>query len=140
MRLYDKKQTGAEMKRLVKKYHTDLPRKLRELSITEFFEKIKNLKYRRDKKPVEIVARPKILLSGYFSGLDCKKKAELMAAFFTLKKIPWRFIAVSQRPDKSIHHVFTQYWATGRGWLNADATYKKYRLNQPKKVTAWEIL
>jgi len=138
-RLTDKAQTGREMYRLTHQFHTDLPAELKKKSFNDFFNLVKNMRYHRDLKPIEVVARPKYLLSGFDKGLDCKKKAILIGAYLKAKKIPFRFVAVSQVPSGRIHHVFPQA-KIGGNWINTDATYPEYYPGQPKKVTAFEVL
>jgi hypothetical protein len=54
--------------------------------------------------------------------------------------IPARALAVSEMPNKKIHHVFPQGLIGGR-WRNIDATYSKYKLFAKKpRVTYAEIL
>ena len=150
-KLEDKAQTGVEMKRLVLKYADDLDRimvsrrgeikKLTDFTLSEFFDFVRKIPYAIDNKPIEVVARPLILIKNRDSGLDCKKKAILMGAYFAKKKIwPWRFIASSRRLDGKIHHVFPQIYIAGK-WKNTDATYSDYQLYQPKPdCTKAEIL
>ena len=156
MRLDSKDQTGRAMYGLVRQYAGDLSRAyvrrggklvpLSSLPLLDFYNVVKTLPYRRDKKPVEVIGRPKVLLHGdVFTGLDCKKKAVLLGSWLRLngRRIPgfqgWRFISVSTRPDKKIHHVFNQIKLNGR-WLNLDGTYADYEPFQKKYVTKVEVL
>jgi hypothetical protein len=83
---------------------------------------------------------PEIILQGAENniGADCKKKAILIASWFQLREIPWRFVTSSTRKDKRHHHVFVQF-DNGAGWINADATYPRMRIGDIKKVTDSEI-
>jgi len=147
--LEDKAQTAAAMKFLVRRFSKDLDhvyvqknRKMvpvSSLTLEEYFSVVKDIPYRMDKKPVEVVARPRITFENRSLGADCKKKGIAMAAYCQRKRIPWRFVGSSRRPDKRIHHVFTQAMISGR-WQNIDATYPHYRPYQHKEVTAAEIL
>jgi hypothetical protein len=143
--LRDKKKTVNKINYIVNKYFRDIclfnkmgiP--LDKLTLKNYYSFIKNIPYRRDQKPVEILLRPKYLLVGKDIGLDCKKKSILMASFCKAKKIQYRFVCVSQRPDKRLHHIFTQV-NIGKGWKNADATYSDNKLFQDKQYTKMEII
>lgn len=111
---------------------------LSQFTLSEFFDYVRMIPYRRDPRGTEITARPEILL-GSFPALDCKKKAILCGAYLQANGIPHRFIACSQRADRKIHHVFTQA-KIGDDWKNVDPTYAKYRLFEPKTLTKAEVL
>lgn len=119
------------------------PVALAKLPLTEYHDFVRRIPYRRDDKPVEVVSRPKYILQCAGGGADCKKKAILLGAWFQARGLrplrQWRFIAVSKRPDREIHHVLPQVLVSGV-WRNADATYKYMRLYQPQRVTAMEVL
>lgn len=135
VRLHNKNQTGKEMHRLISKYSSDLDNvKLRRgnqlvpfsfLPMDEAFNFVKNIPYRRDLKPIEVVARPGKIMLNRGVGMDCKKKAILLASYFRQRGIPWRLIASSRLPSGRIHHVFPQMCFCGT-WLNFDATYPHY--------------
>lgn len=147
--LFDKSQTAREIKSLVNKYSSDLEDvflstrsgnlRMNELSLTDFFNFVRKIKYRRDPKPIEIVSRPSYLLKYRSLGWDCKKKAILIASWCKENGIPYRFIGSSNRPDKAIHHIFVQGNIDGE-WINLDATYSNYRIGESKQVTKAEIL
>ena len=112
------------------------------LTLSEYFDFVKNIPYRRDIEPVEVVARPKIIFSNYIQGVgkDCKKAAVLMGAYLNRKKIPWRLVVVSTRPDKELHHIFPQGDVYLNGdFLNLDCTYSYMRPFTVKTVTKAEI-
>jgi len=155
-RLFDKNQTGRKMYGLIDKYSADISRTyikkngrlvpLSSLPLLDYYNVVKNLPYLRDEKPIEVVARPRLLLDGNFRGLDCKKKAVLIGSWLHKngrRSIPgfmgWRLISVSTRPDKKIHHVFPQVKINNK-WLNLDATYSDYKPFQRKVVTRAEVL
>jgi hypothetical protein len=155
-RLYSKDQTGRKMYGLIQKYSGDLRNtyirkngrlvSLASLPLLDYYNVVRKMPYLRDKKPVETIARPRLLLNGEFSGVDCKKKAILIGSWLRLngrRSIPgfqgWRLISVSTRPDKKIHHVFPQVKIGGE-WLNLDATYSDYKPFQKKLVTKAEVL
>lgn len=149
--LVDKEQTAAAMHAVVTNHANDLDgvsvvlngntRLLSSMSISEMFDYIRKIPYRFDPKPREIVARPSLLLELQGVGIDCKKKAILMAAFLQryYPEIPWRFVSTSRRPDKRITHVFVQAFI-GDAWINLDCTYFPYYPGQPKVVTNMELL
>lgn len=147
--LLDKDQTGRRMYDLIKRFARDLDsiyvRKsgklvpLSKLTVRQFFDLIRRMKYRRDTKPIEVVARPRHIFRYQGLGMDCKKKSVAMGSWCSLNSVPWRLIASSSRPDRRIHHVFCQGRFNGR-WKNLDATYAKYRPFQNKNVTAAEVL
>jgi hypothetical protein len=147
--LYDKKQTARDMYRLVNRYYKDLDvffirsgKKLvpiSQLSFIKFYDMVKKLPYRKDIKPKEITARPLYLLRFPGTGLDCKKKSILIGSYMRKKNIPYRFIASSRKKNGRIHHVFPQVLLCGI-WMNADATYSRFNLFEPKQVTRAEVL
>jgi hypothetical protein len=147
--LQDKEQTARKIKDLVNQYYSDLDSvfvvnrgvnmKITDLSLSDFFDLVKNIPYRRDPRPVEVVARPYYLFKHRGLGLDCKKKSILCAAYFKYRGLPFRFIGSSNRPDKKVHHIFPQVKLDNE-WLNFDATYSNYKLFGPKQVTAMGVL
>lgn len=147
--LTSKEQTGAEMHRLINTYYNDvnntivsngekyLP--LSELTVEEAFDFVKNLPYKVDTAPIEIVSRPSILIKNSSNGLDCKKKSILICSYLKSNGIPFRLIASSQRPDGRIHHVFPQM-KLNKKWCNLDATYPENNIYEKKIVTKAEVL
>lgn len=141
--LRDKKQTGRKMHWLIKKFCTDLSniyvknKSLAEFGLKDFFDYVKNIPYLQDVKPIEIIARPKILLSGM--SLDCKKKAILMSCWCVLNGFDYRLATTSSRKDKRIHHVFCQAFID-KEWKNLDSTYNNYELFDAKTVTKIEFI
>lgn len=110
------------------------------LSPLEVHEVVRNIPYNRDHEPVEVVARPARLLNGEFSrGLDCKKKATLIAAWAARRGYPFKLVATSKRPDRKFHHVFPVVRLRGE-WVNMDATYSTMRPGTVKRGTAFEVL
>lgn len=147
--LIDKKQTIARIFELCEKYAGDLKsisaednyelKPLADFSLISFFNFVKNIPYRRDVEPIEIVARPKIIIERAFNGAgkDCKKAAVLIGSYLTLAGRPWRLATVSTRPDKMIHHIFPQV-KTDIEYKNLDATYSYMRPFEPKQCTKVE--
>lgn len=109
------------------------------MPLVEYFNYVKDIPYRRDPKPREIIARPLHIARFQNFGADCKKKSIMIAAWLKANKIPFRFIASSRRPDKRVHHVFPQGKISGQ-WINLDATYKNGKIAMPRNDTKQEIL
>jgi hypothetical protein len=140
--LRTKYRTVQEIKYAVDRFAGDLKRfpKIMNMNLPQFFDFVKKIPYQRDVPQREIVSRPLYLLT-VFPSLDCKKKSILMACFIALKygADSVRFVLSSNRPDKQIGHVFTQFY-NGKDWINADATYPQNILGQKKRVTNYEIV
>jgi len=152
--LTSKKQTGRKMYAIVERFHNDLRTTfspdgrvpLADLPMEQFFSLVKNIPYRKDEKPVEVLARPAHILRFARLGMDCKKKNSLMAAFLRCQEsgaypngIPYRFVASSRRADKRVHHVFCQAKLNGH-WSTLDPTYAWYEPGAVKEVTYAEVL
>jgi hypothetical protein len=147
--LRNRKQTSDEIKRIASTYDKDLDNiKLRvngrivpvsQLPLEDYFDFVRKLPYKRDKEPIERVGRPAWIMENIGAGIDCKKKSVLMASYFHYHRTPYRLVGSSRRPDKQIHHIFTQMLHNGE-WINMDATYSNYKIAQVKHVTAKEIL
>lgn len=136
-RLQSRVQTGTAIYKMAE-YYEDLG-KLLDLTLQDFFNYVKKIPYIEDSEN-EIVSRPKYILSKTLPGADCKKKAVLIGAWLTAHGIPWRLVAISERPDRQIHHVFPQAFLLDK-WKTIDATYPEYRLFSPKQyATKAEIL
>lgn len=147
--LFNKNQTAKKMYYLVDRYFKDLSKfktkkngkiiPITKLNIIEFFNFVRKIPYRKDIKPIEVVARPKTIIKYRQKGADCKKKGILMGAYFKFKNVPYRFMSSSRKPSGRIHHVFPQIYVNGK-WKNMDATYKHYKPFQKKIVTNSEAL
>lgn len=146
--LFDKEQTVKNIRYLVNNFHDDLDSILIEpelipihkAPLNRFFSFVKNIPYRKDTKPVEVISRPYYIIKHKDLGMDCKKKAILIASYAECNDIDYRFIASSSRPDKKIHHIFVQF-KIGNVWKNVDATYSHYKLFAVKNnLTYSEIL
>jgi len=150
--LRDRHQTASAMRRIIRQYAGDLLKGKKitnrdgrdvppgRLSLEEMFDFVKDIPYKTDIEPSEIIGRPKILLEGADGGLDCKKKAILMAAWCEVNGTPWELFGSSIRKDKDIHHVFPGVCLNGKTWTNIDATYPENRIGERKNVTAAEVL
>lgn len=148
MRLYSwplrsKYRTVKEIKYAVDNFHGDLKDfpLLSGMKLPEYYDYVKKIPYVRDIKDVEIVSRPRFLLT-HFPALDCKKKSILMGSYMREKYGPgsYRYVLSSNRPDRQICHIFTQVLVDGERWVNADATYPQNILGQKKRVTNFEIV
>jgi len=146
--LRDKTQTIARIFQVARVYYHDLENIYIEkrgnripvsaLQLSDFFNFVKSLPYKRDGANLEIVARPFIILQRVKNyGRDCKKACVLLGSFFNLNSLKWRIVTVSTRGDKEIHHVFPQL-KTNTGYVNYDATYSSMKPGENKIVTAAE--
>jgi hypothetical protein len=148
-RLKSKDQTGNEMHRLISVYCNDLDHVMifrrgmltpfSSLPLNEAYEFVRRIPYRKDRKPIEVVARPAEIIRQKDNGMDCKKKAIVLSAYLRRRGLPYRLIASSRLPSRRIHHVFPQLGFNGQ-WLNFDATYPNYRPFERKQVTKMEVL
>lgn len=143
--LFDRINTAKKIKDIIFHYADDLKNiyvdnvPLSDFTLEKFFDYVKNIKYRRDTKPIEVISRPYYIIKHKNLGMDCKKKTILLSCFFSLNNIPYRLIGSSRRIDKKVHHIFPQIKIYGQ-WKNADATYSDYDLFEPKEVTYSEVL
>jgi hypothetical protein len=147
--LRNKYQTARVIKDLVNDYkndlravkvlkgHREIP--INDLSLKDYFNYVKNIPYRQDRNPLEIVVRPYYILKHQNLGMDCKKKAILIGSYCKLNNIPFRFIGSSKRSDKKVHHIFPQILLNGE-WKNFDATYDYYKPFERKNLTYAEVL
>ena len=137
--LEDRIQSGDRIYESAK-YFQDLGKYL-DLGLNDFFNFVRTIPYKEDTNGIEVTSRPKYLITQKpFKGLDCKKKAILMGAWFNAHNIPWRLVAVSERDDNEIHHVFTQAQLEGE-WRNVDPTYSDFKIFEGKPaVTYGELL
>jgi hypothetical protein len=146
--LRDKKQTGEAMYNLCYAYNGDLQviwlKKgngsqcpLSELPLRTFYDFCRKIPYKEDTRPVEVIGRPLELVR--LPAMDCKKKSVMMGSYASFKKIPFRFIASSNRPSGQIHHVYPELFINGK-WVTYDATYSNYFIGMNKRTTAKEVL
>jgi hypothetical protein len=147
--LKNKYQTAKKIKRIINDYKNDLRAvhivkngveiPISDLPLLDFFRYVKNIPYRKDKTPLEILVRPYYILKHQGLGMDCKKKSILIGAYCKLNNIPVRFIGSSKRIDKRVHHIFPQIFDNGE-WKNFDATYNYYHPFENKILTHAEVL
>lgn len=144
-RLHDKQETGQEMYNLARNYHTDIDafevngQPLSKIPFPQYFDIIRAIPFRQDTTGIEVVSRPFHLFSTPFNGWDCKKKGIALASWLESNNIPWRFVAVSRRPNGDIHHVITQANLNG-AWHDIDATYRHNDLYRQQAWTNQEPL
>lgn len=137
--LTDKDQTARAMYSLVERYHQDIMRlpalgvMLGQLGINSLFDIVKKIPYKRDPANIEILMRPEIIWKRRRAGMDCKKKAILIAAWARHNLGPgsYKFVATSSAPNGRLHHVFPVV-KIGNGWIILDGTYRIQKINQPK--------
>lgn len=142
---YDGKEaTGREMYRMVSDFWLDVA-PFMVWDFPDWFDFVRAIPYVSDDQLfpdqiVELLSRPWWLLDPrLFPGMDCKKKAILIACWAYANRCPFRFLAVSEVPSKKIHHVFPQI-DFGNGWENCDATFPSYRIGQKYPITYAEEL
>lgn len=139
-----KEDTGQQMAKDVESFYLDLGPFLK-WSFESWFDYVRLIPYTSDferfpKRVIELLSRPKFLLDRFlFPKIDCKKKAILIASWARGHGLAYRFLAVSQKPNKSIHHVFPQI-DFGGGWVNVDATFPCFRIGQGQSITYGEEL
>lgn len=132
-------QTARWMYFLAENYADDLG-PLARMPLLDFHSFVAALPYESDDRAWgdpfrEVVARPSYILemlkNQQVAGIDCKKKAILLGAWATRNGVPWELVAMSERPDKEIHHVFPVF-RMGEKWVNMDATYNRHALGAAK--------
>jgi hypothetical protein len=133
-RLRNVEQTGAEMERLVRTYSCDVA-DLDNLNIFKMFRYVANLKYIADPMGIELVQRPKFVRSKKARFRDCDDKSILLGAWLYRRKIPFRFIAVSTKPNKKLHHVLIECRFKNGSKKYLDATYPQNKIFQHKPFT-----
>ena len=126
-------QTGEQMKRLCCEYYKDISC-FNFMTLGQYFNFVKDLPYLADPKNIEFLSRPGASLLGSAKYRDCDDKAILIGSYLILKKIPFRFIAVSTNPAKKIHHVLVEAQIKNCR-LFIDATYPKNKLFELKRYT-----
>jgi hypothetical protein len=150
--LKNRTQTARRIKHLVEQFYLDLNLcfivkankqiPLTKLTLEEYFDFVKNIPYRKDPRPVEIVSRPYYIIKHRALGMDCKKKNTLIASFLRIKNFKYRAIGQSTRPDGQIHHIFFELWEPDlKQWKPVDATYPTNKIfQQNKNETNREVL
>lgn len=127
------------MHKMVRGYWSDLGPYL-SWGFSPWFDFVRVIPYESDEKRfggrvLEVLSRPSYLLDrDIFPRIDCKKKAILIASWAYGNGLPYRFLAVSSRPDGQVHHVFPQI-DFGAGWVNCDATFPEFEIGQGHSIT-----
>lgn len=140
--LKSQKQTANKIKSIIERYYTDLcdivlsGKRLSDYSLNEIFNYTKNVPYLEDKRGIELVGRPKRLLSLPF--LDCKKKTILLCSWAKCNNISYRLVGSSQNKNGNIHHIFPQFYLQDN-WINIDGTYNTNKIGDTKEVTNYEL-
>jgi len=138
---------GQYMYHFAEGYPQDLDG-LQNLPFPVFYNRVKNIPYQSDEDLfpesmdgiIEVLARPKYLLNKrLFPALDCKKKSILCGAWASENDKPFFFYAVSEKPNKKIHHVIfgMDY---GQGFKLIDPTFPEFELGQELPITYAEVL
>jgi len=134
-KLKDRIQSGRHMERIIKTYSDDIS-PLDDLSLNEYFDFIKKIPYQEDGQN-EMLDRPKELLNPKkWPGLDCKKKAILMASYLQKRGLKWALVAVCEKLGDDIHHVYTLL-KNGTRFYPLDPTFstaKFLKINRPYKA------
>ena len=116
-------QTAAQMVRMVRQYATDLGEKA-SWPLPKFFRFVADLEYRADPKGHESLSRPALAMGESWPWRDCDDKAIMIGSWCWINKIPFKFVASSKRPDKTLHHTWVMAEMFGKQ-LPLDATYPK---------------
>lgn len=121
--------TGQYMGRLSVQYAMDAV-DLVTLNLTELQELIRSWPYVADPRGLEWVQRPSYTISGKGPFRDCDDRAIVVGAYAELRGLPFRFVAVGNRPGHP-HHVVCEV-QVGETWIVVDGTYPTDRLNSPR--------
>ncbi len=113
--------TGRLMRRIAITFASDVVPYLT-LSPLQFYERVRDIPYRGDPDQLEFLQRPAITLSGKGAGGDCDDKAIALASYYSMNRVPFRFVAGSRKVNGPLHHVWVQVYIEGR-WVDLDATY-----------------
>jgi len=115
------KFTGPLMHEMVERYRHDMtPFAL--MSAVEVFDILAHIPFRPDPPDCEMLQRPYYTLSESGYGGDCDDKSICMAAWASLNRIPYRFVAVRRADRKVLHHVYTELYIKGK-WVPFDCTF-----------------
>lgn len=134
-----KESTGSQMRFVVENDWSDLGGYIN-WPYPAWFDFVRLIPYESDAerfpdRVIELVPRPAYLLDRQlFPSLDCKKKSILLAAWAYGHGLPYRFLAVSQKPNGEVHHVFPQI-DFGEGWSNEDATFASFMSGMGQPLT-----
>lgn len=87
---------------------------------------------------IELLRSPKYTLIERAGDCDCK--SILAGSLFTNKKVPFRLVVTSSKPDKQLHHIYLDVLVknpvTGiEDWKPFDATYPENEIWKEKDYT-----
>lgn len=145
--LFGAEQTGAEMLRIAKTYSEDVAA-FDCYTLSQFYDLVKSLTYKKDPPGIEHISRPAAILSKNAKFRDCDDKSTILASYILRKNakarsgrsvIPFRFVGSSLREDGHLTHVFVEALINGRPRV-LDATYPKNEMFAQKKYTAYKPL
>jgi len=131
--LFSPDQTIEKMYWLIDTFNHDLyqiksgDKKAPKASIRNWYDTVKKIPFQLDRKPVEVIARPKYIWKKKYTGADCKKKSILIGSWCAVNRLPknaWRLTISSVRDDGQYHHVFPEIKINGK-WYALDATYRQ---------------
>lgn len=131
-------QTAQEMVRLARAYKEDMA-PYASFSVQELFDFLKAIPYRADPKGLEYLQRPYYTVNQLGAGGDCDDKAICVAAWALCQGKPFRYVAVSRKKDKPLHHVFAEV-KIGTEWVGVDPTYSHHVLNQRPPYARREVI
>lgn len=110
------------MRKIVEQYHRDVSW-MAAMSADEVFSHVARIPYQRDAEvwgaAAEVIARPARF--GEFRGLDCKKKAILVACWARNRGIGYRFVVVDDT-GLGVSHVFCEVEEAPGWWVSMDCT------------------
>lgn len=136
--LRDRIQSGSNMERIVKTFSEDIE-PLDSMSLMEFFNFVRKIPYCEDGE-IELLDRPKNLLNPeLWPGLDCKKKAILIASYLQKRGLKWSFVAVCEKLGADIHHVYCLL-KNGKKFFPLDATFENAKFLKINPVYDAEII
>lgn len=143
-------QTVNEMVRLGVTYRNDVAQ-FGSMSLTEFYNLLRELEYHPDPEGRETLMRPAYTLMPITANIriaqagDCDDKAICVIAYCALNRIPCRVVVASSKPHKKPHHVFCDVFYGGK-WVSFDPTYtwcnfgidmRPYTLRKVLKTINW---
>lgn len=126
--------TGRLMYHMVETYWRDMV-PYTDRTLTEVFDRIKNIPFRPDPEFAETLQRPMYTMLGNGYGGDCDDKSIALASYCRAVGIPFRFVAVRRRDMPVLHHVYCMLYIRGI-WIPADATYNFNALGRERETYA----
>jgi len=130
----DPRTTGAFMHGMVERYWRDMV-PYAHLTVTEVFDRIKNIPFKADPQEAEVLQRPMYTMQGNGYGGDCDDKAIALASWCRAVGLPYQFVAVRRADMPDLHHVFCRIYIRNR-WVHADPTYNFNALGREREPYA----